>query len=67
MNPTGRRHLEQAALAIRNGHVHLAVADLQLALRNCSNPRAWSKIMLAIRATKVAIALQQENEGNAIS
>lgn len=62
MNLTGRRHLEQAALAIRNGHAHLAVADLQLALRNCSNPRAWSKVMLALRETKRIVASWQQQQ-----
>ena len=56
MNSIVRANLESAALAIRNGHAHLAIPDLQVALRNCSNPKVWSKIMLALRETRKIVA-----------
>lgn len=49
MTPVARIHAESAIVAIHMGCPIAAISHLRSALRGCSNLRAWSKIMLAIR------------------
>lgn len=50
MNPIVRTSLEAAAWNIHAGWYDLAITELRYALKYCSDRRAWSKIMLALRA-----------------
>lgn len=54
MTTIAHQQCEIAMIFIRSGKLDLAIANLRLALRGTSNPRAFSKLMLAIRECKRA-------------
>ena len=49
MSPLSKSYCALAIADIRAGNHEEAIDWLRYALRQCSNPRAWSKLMLAIR------------------
>lgn len=61
MNPQVRQYLldAQACLQVQNHTIALQALHHALQQLIPGSPRAWSKIMLTIRATKRAIALQE--------
>lgn len=59
MTHYGKRHCNFAMHAIRAGMYRDAITALRVALQETTQPRAHSKLMLAIRMCNRAIALQQ--------
>lgn len=49
MTQFGKLHCFAAQALIANGHYQEAIDNLRAALRQTSDRRAWSKLMLAIR------------------
>lgn len=59
MTDYGKRHCNAAMHMIRAGMYQDAVTALRVALQQTTHPRAFSKIMFAIRMCNKAIAATQ--------